>query len=111
MTTISLLPGNGFEFELVGVSPGQEIVDLAIWVAVDEPCSSLNREMRERPWQRVQEHVGSAPNGLKRPYAIGSAGLNRATETHARRRQPATRVIARRTRGWNVRRLATLVVG
>ncbi|PBB26128.1 MULTISPECIES: ATP-dependent DNA ligase [unclassified Mesorhizobium] len=28
---------------------------------------TLNREMRERLWQRVQEHAGPAPKGVKRP--------------------------------------------
>ncbi|WFP74477.1 ATP-dependent DNA ligase [Mesorhizobium sp. WSM4906] len=28
---------------------------------------TLNREMRERLWQRVQEHAGPAPRGMKRP--------------------------------------------
>ncbi len=28
---------------------------------------TLNREMRERLWQRVQEHAGEAPKGMKRP--------------------------------------------
>lgn len=28
---------------------------------------TLNREMRERLWQRVQEYAGRAPNGMKRP--------------------------------------------
>lgn len=28
---------------------------------------TLNREMRERLWQRVQEHAGTAPTGMKRP--------------------------------------------
>ncbi|TIL82160.1 MAG: ATP-dependent DNA ligase, partial [Mesorhizobium sp.] len=28
---------------------------------------TLNREMRERLWQRVQEHAGTAPNGMRRP--------------------------------------------
>lgn len=28
---------------------------------------TLNREMRERLWQRVQEHAGPAPKGMKRP--------------------------------------------
>ncbi|MET3597066.1 DNA ligase D-like protein (predicted ligase) [Mesorhizobium shonense] len=28
---------------------------------------TLNREMRERLWQRVQEHAGAAPKGTKRP--------------------------------------------
>ena len=28
---------------------------------------TLNREMRERLWERVQEHAGPAPEGMKRP--------------------------------------------
>ncbi|TRC72046.1 ATP-dependent DNA ligase [Mesorhizobium sp. WSM4307] len=28
---------------------------------------TLNREMRERLWRRVQEHAGPAPKGMKRP--------------------------------------------
>ena len=28
---------------------------------------TLNREMRERLWKRVQEHAGPAPKGMKRP--------------------------------------------
>ena len=28
---------------------------------------TLNREMRERLWQRVQDHAGTAPKGMKRP--------------------------------------------
>ncbi|QND64591.1 ATP-dependent DNA ligase [Mesorhizobium loti] len=28
---------------------------------------TLNREMRERLWKRVQEHPGTAPRGMKRP--------------------------------------------
>lgn len=28
---------------------------------------TLKREMRERLWQRVQEHAGTAPKGMKRP--------------------------------------------
>jgi len=32
---------------------------------------TLNREMRERLWQRVQQHAGRAPKGMKRP-ATGS---------------------------------------
>ncbi|MFB9984517.1 hypothetical protein ACFSQQ_13065 [Mesorhizobium kowhaii] len=27
----------------------------------------LNREMRERLWNRVQQHAGMAPKGMKRP--------------------------------------------
>ncbi|WP_246800620.1 hypothetical protein [Mesorhizobium amorphae] len=27
---------------------------------------TLNREMRERLWERVQEHAGTAPKGMKR---------------------------------------------
>ncbi|WP_245445850.1 hypothetical protein [Mesorhizobium kowhaii] len=27
----------------------------------------LNREMRERLWNRVQQHAGTAPKGMKRP--------------------------------------------
>jgi bifunctional non-homologous end joining protein LigD len=28
---------------------------------------TMNREMRERLWERVQEHAGSGPKGMKRP--------------------------------------------
>ncbi|WP_292062227.1 hypothetical protein [Mesorhizobium sp.] len=28
---------------------------------------TLNRELRERLWRRVQEHAGPAPKGMKRP--------------------------------------------
>lgn len=28
---------------------------------------TLNRDMGERLWQRVKDHAGSAPNGMKRP--------------------------------------------
>ncbi|MER8574573.1 ATP-dependent DNA ligase [Mesorhizobium sp. M1409] len=28
---------------------------------------TLNRELRERLWQRVQQHAGTAPKGMKRP--------------------------------------------
>ncbi|CAN7499239.1 ATP-dependent DNA ligase [Mesorhizobium caraganae] len=28
---------------------------------------TLNREMRERLWERVQQHAGAAPKGMKRP--------------------------------------------
>jgi len=28
---------------------------------------TLNRELRERLWQRVQKHAGPAPKGMKRP--------------------------------------------
>ncbi len=28
---------------------------------------TLNRELRERLWKRVQDHSGTAPKGMKRP--------------------------------------------
>jgi hypothetical protein len=28
---------------------------------------TLNRELRERLWKRVQQHPGTAPKGMKRP--------------------------------------------
>jgi len=28
---------------------------------------TLNRELRERLWKRVQDHAGTAPKGMKRP--------------------------------------------
>lgn len=31
---------------------------------------TLNREMRERLWERVQQHAGMAPKGMKRPATL-----------------------------------------
>ncbi|MDG4890023.1 MULTISPECIES: ATP-dependent DNA ligase [unclassified Mesorhizobium] len=61
------------EYELLGVErePGKPAFALMAerdtGRYVGSAFITLNREMRERLWQRVQEHAGSAPKGMKRP--------------------------------------------
>ncbi|RUU12220.1 ATP-dependent DNA ligase [Mesorhizobium sp. USDA-HM6] len=61
------------EYELLGVErePGKPAFALMAEPGTGRYVGSafitLNREMRERLWQRVQEHAGSAPKGMKRP--------------------------------------------
>ncbi|BCH05200.1 ATP-dependent DNA ligase (plasmid) [Mesorhizobium sp. 131-2-5] len=61
------------EYELLGVErePGKPafalMAERGTGRYVGSAFITLNREMRERLWQRVQEHAGAAPNGMKRP--------------------------------------------
>ncbi|SFQ19810.1 ATP dependent DNA ligase domain-containing protein [Mesorhizobium sp. NFR06] len=61
------------EYELLGVErePGKPALALMAERGTGRYVGSafitLNREMRERLWQRVQEHAGQAPKGMKRP--------------------------------------------
>ncbi|MBZ9674565.1 RNA ligase family protein [Mesorhizobium sp. ES1-1] len=61
------------EFELLGVEreagkPAFALMaDRATGKYVGSAFITLNREMRERLWKRVQDHAGSAPKGMKRP--------------------------------------------
>lgn len=61
------------EYELLGVErePGKPafalMAERGTGRYVGSAFITLNREMRERLWQRVQEHAGAAPKGMKRP--------------------------------------------
>lgn len=61
------------EYELLGVErePGKPafalMAERGTGRYVGSAFITLNREMRERLWQRVQEHAGPAPKGMKRP--------------------------------------------
>jgi bifunctional non-homologous end joining protein LigD len=61
------------EYELLGVErePGKPafalMAERGTGRYVGSAFITLNREMRERLWERVQEHSGPAPNGMKRP--------------------------------------------
>ncbi|RRI02294.1 ATP-dependent DNA ligase [Mesorhizobium tamadayense] len=61
------------EYELLGVErePGKPAFALMAERGTGRYIGSafitLNREMRERLWKRVQEHAGTAPKGMKRP--------------------------------------------
>ena len=61
------------EYDLLGVErePGKPafalMAERSTGRYVGAAFITLNREMRERLWQRVQEHAGPAPNGMKRP--------------------------------------------
>ncbi|SJM34021.1 ATP-dependent DNA ligase (fragment) [Mesorhizobium delmotii] len=61
------------EYELLGVERERGKPAFALMAEpgtrkyVGSAFVSVNREMRERLWQRVQEHAGTAPKGMKRP--------------------------------------------
>ena len=61
------------EFELLGVERGAGkpafalMAELGTGRYVGSAFITLNRDMRERLWKRVQEHAGTAPKGMKRP--------------------------------------------
>jgi DNA ligase D-like protein (predicted ligase) len=61
------------EYDLLGVErePGKPafalMAERGTGRYVGAAFITLNREMRERLWQRVQEHAGPAPKGMKRP--------------------------------------------
>lgn len=61
------------EYDLLGVErePGKPafalMAERGTGRYVGAAFITLNREMRERLWQRVQEHSGPAPKGMKRP--------------------------------------------
>ncbi|WP_167484184.1 RNA ligase family protein [Mesorhizobium tamadayense] len=61
------------EYELLGVErePGKPAFALMAEPSTGRYVGSafitLNREMREQLWKSVQEHAGTAPNGMKRP--------------------------------------------
>jgi len=61
------------EFDLLGVErePGKPafalLAERGTGRYVGSAFITLNREMRERLWKRVQEHAGPAPKGMKRP--------------------------------------------
>jgi DNA ligase D-like protein (predicted ligase) len=61
------------EFDLLGVErePGKPafalLAERGTGRYVGSAFITLNREMRERLWKRVQEHAGTAPKGMKRP--------------------------------------------
>ena len=42
-----MFSGHGFEFGLYGIGPGQQVVDLGIWMPVDDPGEDV-REIGER---------------------------------------------------------------
>ncbi|MGX5799640.1 ATP-dependent DNA ligase [Bradyrhizobium sp. Arg314] len=61
------------EYDLLGVErePGKPafalMAERGTGRYVGSAFITLNREMRERLWQRVQEYPGTAPKGMKRP--------------------------------------------
>ncbi|WP_245446399.1 non-homologous end-joining DNA ligase [Mesorhizobium kowhaii] len=61
------------EFELLGVERENGKPAFALMAErgtgryVGSAFITLNREMRERLWTRVQDHAGTAPKGMKRP--------------------------------------------
>ncbi|MDX8450156.1 hypothetical protein [Mesorhizobium captivum] len=61
------------EYELLGVErePGRPafalMAERGTGGYVGSAFITFNREMRERLWQRAQEHAGPAPKGVKRP--------------------------------------------
>ncbi|ESY56103.1 MULTISPECIES: ATP-dependent DNA ligase [unclassified Mesorhizobium] len=61
------------EFDLLGVErePGKPafalMAERGTGRYVGSAFITLNREMRQRLWTRVQEHAGPAPKGMKRP--------------------------------------------
>ncbi|WP_245446152.1 ATP-dependent DNA ligase [Mesorhizobium kowhaii] len=61
------------EYELLGVEreagkPAFALMaDRATGKYIGSAFITLNREMRERLWTRVQDHAGTAPKGMKRP--------------------------------------------
>lgn len=61
------------EYDLIGVEhePGKPafalMAERGTGRYVGAAFITLNRQMRERLWQRVQERAGSAPKGMKRP--------------------------------------------
>jgi DNA ligase D-like protein (predicted ligase) len=61
------------EFELLGVERERGKPAFALMAEpgtrkyVGSAFVSVNREMRERLWKRVQEHAGPPPKGMKRP--------------------------------------------
>jgi ATP-dependent DNA ligase len=61
------------ELELLGVEREQGKPAFALMAErgteryVGSAFMTLNSEMRERLWQRVHEHAGPAPKGMKRP--------------------------------------------
>lgn len=61
------------EYELLGVErePGKPafalMAERGTGRYVGSAFITLNRDMRERLWQRVQQHAGQAPKGMKRP--------------------------------------------
>ncbi|TPN53984.1 ATP-dependent DNA ligase [Mesorhizobium sp. B1-1-7] len=61
------------EFDLLGIErePGKPafalMAERGTGRYVGSAFITLNREMRERLWQRVQQHAGAAPKGMKRP--------------------------------------------
>ncbi|MER9134102.1 hypothetical protein [Mesorhizobium sp. M0768] len=69
------------EYELLGVErePGKAAFALLAKPGTGKYAGSafitLNQEMRERLWKRVQEHAGPPPKGKKRPATMGQAGL------------------------------------
>lgn len=61
------------EFDLLGVERENGKPAFALMAErgtgryVGSAFITLNRELRERLWQRVQDHAGTAPKGMKRP--------------------------------------------
>jgi bifunctional non-homologous end joining protein LigD len=61
------------EFDLLGVErePGKPafalMAERGTGRYVGSAFITLNRDMRERLWKRVQDHAGAAPKGMKRP--------------------------------------------
>ncbi|QKC85259.1 ATP-dependent DNA ligase [Mesorhizobium sp. NZP2077] len=61
------------EYELLGVErePGKPafalMAERGTGRYVGSAFITLNREMRERLWKRVQDHAGAAPKGMRRP--------------------------------------------
>ena len=70
LKTINYMVG---EYELLGVErePGKPTFALMAEPGTRKYVGSafitLNRQIRERLWKRVQEHAGKAPKGMKRP--------------------------------------------
>ncbi|WP_292407152.1 hypothetical protein [Mesorhizobium sp.] len=74
------------EYELLGVERAAGKPAFALMAErgtgryVGSAFITLNRELRERLWKRVQEHAGAPPKGMKRP-----AGADRPCQASARR--------------------------
>ncbi|MDX8454057.1 ATP-dependent DNA ligase [Mesorhizobium sp. VK9D] len=64
------------EYDLLGVErePGKPafalMADRGTGRYVGSAFITLNREMRERLWERVQQHAGAAPTAIKRPATL-----------------------------------------
>ncbi|WP_366512486.1 RNA ligase family protein [Mesorhizobium sp.] len=90
------------EFELLGVERERGKPAFALMAEpgtrkyVGSAFVSVNREMRERLWKRVQEHDGPPPKDIAKAAsnAVGQAGHQSPREALARRGRPASCVAA-----------------